>query len=108
VVLDAAVTPVFCSFSNSNARTGLHCPYQGMMRRVYLEAKTLELIALQFSQLVETEQPRYKYVNLKRDECDRIYQARDILINNLHNPPSLIALAQEVSLYCRFQLLDFW
>ncbi|AFY34377.1 AraC family transcriptional regulator [Calothrix sp. PCC 7507] len=77
----------------------MHCPYQGMMRRVYLEAKTLELIALQFSQLVETEQPtRYQYVSLKRDECDRIYQAREILINNLHNPPSLITLAQQVGL----------
>lgn len=85
------------SAMNLAVRQIMHCPYQGMMRRVYLEAKTLELIALQFNQLVETDQPT-EYANLKRDECDRIYQARDILINNLHNPPYLIALAQQVGL----------
>ncbi|MEH2047298.1 helix-turn-helix transcriptional regulator [Nostoc sp.] len=76
----------------------IHCPYQGMMRRVYLEAKTLELIALQFSQIVESNKPKHQSINLKRDECDRIYQAREILINNLCNPPSLIELARQVRL----------
>ncbi|WP_104908318.1 helix-turn-helix transcriptional regulator [Nostoc sp. 'Lobaria pulmonaria (5183) cyanobiont'] len=76
----------------------MHCPYQGMMRRVYLEAKTLELIALQFSQMVETDKPSDHWISLKRDECDRIYQASEILINNLHNPPSLIDLARQVGL----------
>ena len=76
----------------------IHCPHQGMMRRVYLEAKTLELIALQFSQLVETDKPEDRYITLKRDEGDRIYQAKEILIHNLHNPLSLIDLARQVGL----------
>ncbi|MEH2169748.1 MAG: AraC family transcriptional regulator [Nostoc sp.] len=76
----------------------LHCPFQGIMRRTYLEAKTLELITLQFAQLFNDGTPSYQLVNLKRNDVERIYQARDILIKDITNPPSLIELARQVEL----------
>ncbi|QYO62335.1 helix-turn-helix transcriptional regulator [Leptolyngbya sp. 7M] len=76
----------------------LDCPYQGLMKRLYLEGKALELITLRFCQLQETSQRSTKTPALKSDDIDRIYQARAILIENLENPPSLLGLARQVGL----------
>ncbi|MGG6270071.1 helix-turn-helix transcriptional regulator [Leptolyngbya sp. AN03gr2] len=75
----------------------LHCPYQGATQRVYLEGKVLELLALQIHQFAE-RRPHRTPRRLRSDEVERIYQARDILIQQLHNPPSLLALARQVGL----------
>ncbi len=45
----------------------------------------------------ETKQNNYIH-SLKPDDVDRIYQARDILLQCLDNPPSLIELARQVGL----------
>ncbi|WP_414550064.1 helix-turn-helix transcriptional regulator [Anabaena sp. CCY 0017] len=76
----------------------LNCPVQGMMRRTYIEAKTLELITLQFAQMLQDCTPQRQLINFKGDDYERIYQARDILIKSISNPPSLINLARQVGL----------
>ena len=76
----------------------LNCPFQGILRRTYLEAKTLELITLQFAQLFHDGTPSSQSINFKSDDFERIYQARNILIKNMTNPPSLIDLARQVRL----------
>jgi AraC family transcriptional regulator, transcriptional activator of the genes for pyochelin and ferripyochelin receptors len=73
----------------------LHCPHHGVTRKIYLEAKAIELIALRLETInavLEPVQP------LKPDEVDRIYWARDILIEHLCDPPSLLGLARQVGL----------
>jgi AraC-like DNA-binding protein len=75
----------------------LHCPYQGSIKRLYLESKTLELIALQLTQLTQGN-AKGNARKLKPSDIERIYQARDILMGNLDNPPSLLALAHQVGL----------
>ena len=72
-------------------------PYQGMLQRMYLESKTLELLVLQLSQLLETD--KQKTIDLKRSEIDKIYQAKEILINNIAEPPNLIDLAQQLEIH---------
>ena len=74
----------------------LRCPFQGIMRRVYLEAKVLELIALQLDQLATAE--RSTPNRLAANDIDRIYQAREILIRKMAHPPSLSELARLVQL----------
>ena len=74
-------------------------PYQGMLQQMYLESKTLELLVLQLSQLLETETSQQKAIALKQSEIDKIYQAREILINNIAEPPTLIDLAQQVEIH---------
>ncbi|MEM1242508.1 MAG: AraC family transcriptional regulator [Cyanobacteria bacterium P01_H01_bin.26] len=71
------------------------CPFQGITRQVYLEAKVLELIALQLNQLIADDHSA-KY--LANSDVDRIYQAREILIRNMTHPPSLPELARRVQL----------
>ena len=69
-------------------------PYQGLARHLYLESKTLELIALHLDQVLGGSSQRATPVK----DMDRIHAARDILIQNAIAPPSLTELAQQVGL----------
>ena len=74
----------------------LQWPYQGVTRQFYLEAKVLELIALHLDQMLT--KPLNQGNPLIARDIDRIYQARDILIQNMTSPPSLPELAKQVQL----------
>lgn len=76
----------------------LHCPYQGAVKRVYLHSKVMELMALLLEQEAEVKTGEAKVFSLKRDDIERIHYAREILLQNLDNPPSLINLALQVGL----------
>lgn len=76
----------------------LCCPYQGFIRQLYLESKALELIALYFAQLTDPDPAPSSPFHFKQADIDCIYQAKDILLRNLDNPPSLARLAQQVGL----------
>jgi hypothetical protein len=60
------------------------------MKRMYLEAKALELMAFQFTQFQEQHSLQDSQPKLKKcdrampfHDRDRLYQAKEILINNL-------------------------
>lgn len=74
----------------------LESPYSGTTQRMYLEAKALELMAMQFHQL--TEQPDPTRPSLRLADRERLHQARDILRQQFEQPPSLQALAQQVGI----------
>jgi AraC family transcriptional regulator, transcriptional activator of the genes for pyochelin and ferripyochelin receptors len=80
----------------------LNCPYQGVAKQLYLESKTLELITLQFTELSDAEQKRDQRHDrsacLSAEEVERIYRAKEILLQQLSNPPSLLALSRQVGL----------
>ncbi len=76
----------------------INCPFQGMTKYIYLEAKCLELIALKLEQLRQNRQDITKSDVLKKDDIERIHAAKVILIKNINNPPSLIELARQVGL----------
>ncbi|MBW4619672.1 MAG: AraC family transcriptional regulator [Cyanosarcina radialis HA8281-LM2] len=76
----------------------VRCPYGGMMKRMYLECKALELATLILEQEREVQHGPRSLTRLKSDEIDRIHQARAILLRNLEQPPSLIALARQAGL----------
>lgn len=76
----------------------INCPFQGITKSIYLEAKCLELIALKLEQLRQKSQDTTKSDVLKKDDIERIHAAKVILIKNIHNPPSLIELARQVGL----------
>lgn len=79
----------------------LHCPFQGITKRMYLESKVWELLTLLVEQelkLRESQRNSKHTRLLKPDDIDRIYQARAILLQRLDNPPSLIELARQVGL----------
>lgn len=76
----------------------INCPFTGLTKKIYLESKCLEIIALKLEQLAAGENNSTKATALKRDDIDRIHYAKEILAQNLDNPPSLIELARQVGL----------
>lgn len=102
--------PYFCVSTTTPAmQVALHqilnCPYQGTTRRIYLESKALELIALRLDEAIcqttdysASDNRSGKNHVLKPSEIERIYHAQDILTQNLSNPPSIINLARQVAL----------
>ncbi|MEO0828434.1 MAG: AraC family transcriptional regulator [Cyanobacteria bacterium J06639_16] len=86
----AAVQPIL--------RQLLDCPYHGATKRMYLEAKALELLALQFYQLTEGRRSFSMSPNLRPADIEQLQLARDILQKTFDQPPSLMALARQVGL----------
>lgn len=76
----------------------LHCPYQGCIKRMYLESKVWELIALQLDIVLQPQLTSDRSWELHTDDIDRIHHAREILAQHLDNPPSLKTLARQVGL----------
>lgn len=74
------------------------CPYQGFTKRLFLESKVWELMALILEQELEYQQKKPLGAKLKPDEVDRLHQARTILLQNLDHPPSLMQLARQIGL----------
>ncbi|MBP5971875.1 helix-turn-helix domain-containing protein [Brasilonema sp. CT11] len=72
----------------------IHCPYQGLTRKMYLESKVLELVSLKLADQVAA--PTEKLLRLQ--EIDSIHHAREVLLRNISNPPSLIDLAKQVGI----------
>ncbi|MCU0532929.1 MAG: AraC family transcriptional regulator [Hydrococcus sp. Prado102] len=76
----------------------LQCPYQGLMRQMYLESRAVDLITLHLQQFQDNS--FYQKNSFAKDlsDVERIHQAKEILLSNLENPPSLVELARQVGL----------
>jgi AraC-like DNA-binding protein len=100
----------------------INCPYQGTAKRMYLQGKVIELMALQLAPfLADNERTnestlgrhfrgdgtRYAEASpsvsqipprLKKDTIAKIYHAKEILQVRLEHPPLLSELAQQVGI----------
>ncbi|MEM7061669.1 MAG: AraC family transcriptional regulator [Cyanobacteria bacterium P01_B01_bin.77] len=76
----------------------LHCPYQGIVKRAYLESKVIELTALALDHESVIQQGETKRNSLKPEQIERIYYAKEILLRDLDNPPTIAELARQVRL----------
>lgn len=88
------------SITTPYVNTAIHqimdCPYHSSLKRLYIESKALELISYSLGQLIPSPGTMKEASNLLTDDKERIWQARNILISNLGNPPSLVELARRV------------
>lgn len=74
----------------------IDCPFTSITKRLYLQGKVFELMALQLeSAIAQTNVPTKP---VKPDLASRIHQAAAILRSNLETPPSQTDLAQQVGL----------
>ena len=76
----------------------LNCPYQGLTKRLFLESKAMELIALQLEQSVFGNNGARMLQALRPADIERIHEAKDIIVRNVKQPPSLMGLARQVGL----------
>jgi AraC-like DNA-binding protein len=74
----------------------ISCPYRASLKRLFLEGKVLELISYSMAQLASSADPLQKKAGLQPDDMERVLEARNILVRNLENPPSLSELARRV------------
>jgi len=76
----------------------LNCPYHGQIKRIYLESKSMELIAHQLALLVSKEIRLKSRPALNSNDIEKIHYARDILVASAENPLSLLELAKQAGL----------
>lgn len=75
----------------------IDCPFIGTTKRLYLQSKVFELMALQFDGIADKTTTAPSGL-LKADTTTRIHYAAEILRSHLESPPSHIELAQRVGL----------
>lgn len=74
------------------------CPFHGELRNIYLQAKAMELLVLQCTQMEEKRFLKGKQLKLSPNDIAKIHNARDILVANIQDPPSLTQLARLVGI----------
>ncbi|MBD3885230.1 helix-turn-helix transcriptional regulator [Phormidium tenue FACHB-886] len=79
----------------------INCPYAGITKRIFLESKALELLTLQLHQWAaqhSTDKHATGSRVLHIDDVERLHCAKDILVRDIQNPPSLMDLARQVGI----------
>lgn len=74
----------------------LNCQHSGLLKRLFIESKSIELFMLQLAQY-ERETHRKKEV-MKAQDIEKIYYARTLIEQNISSPYTLVELAHEVGL----------
>ena len=78
----------------------IDCPFKGVAKRLYLQGKVLELIALQV-EAVNEQVTNLPIAALRPGTITRIHYAAEILRSHLEYPPGQTELAQQVGLGTR-------
>ncbi|MBW3469565.1 helix-turn-helix transcriptional regulator [Arthrospiribacter ruber] len=63
-------------------------------KRMFVEAKVIELLMLQLEQI--SEHHCDTFCSLKKADIEKMYKAKEVILNNLSTPCSLINIAQQV------------
>lgn len=83
----------------------LATPYQGALRRYYLESKLLECLVTQAAAMRDAQSHRSS--SLRQRDVERMHEARALLLSRLDDPPSLGTLARRVGTNRRKLSADF-
>jgi AraC-like DNA-binding protein len=82
-----------------------NCPYRGITKRMYLQAKALEIMSLQLapvldsSEIKENRSPQLEISpKLKSQTIAKLHHAREIIRSRLENPPTASELSQQLDL----------
>jgi len=71
----------------------LYCQYKGGLRKIFFLSKCIEILVLQAQMFDRAAERKYTYCKTVRDK-DQIVFAKDYLVKNIDNPPSLSGLAK--------------
>lgn len=76
----------------------LNCPYQGGLKRLYIEGKALELIAGSMAEFMPPEKKPKKKFTLRPADIERIHHAKTLIARDFVEPPRLQEIAHAVGL----------
>ncbi|MFQ4144620.1 AraC family transcriptional regulator [Chlorogloeopsis sp. ULAP02] len=88
--------PTLTPAMRSLAQQMWNVPYRGAVKRMYLQAKVFELVAIYLDLISADQQSIYDVPKLKPETITRIHHAKEILTTQLEHPPSLLELARQV------------
>lgn len=74
------------------------CQFNGGIKKLFLQSKALELLALQCEQYERAEQLRPEVLTLSPLDKEKLYYARDLLLQHMQDPPSLPELSRMAEL----------
>lgn len=72
----------------------LNCPFKNGARQLFMKSKALELLSFQIEDMSKTTKSAYDKVNLNANDIDLIYIAKDLLLENIDDAPTLPQLAK--------------
>jgi AraC-like DNA-binding protein len=74
------------------------CQFQGGIKKLFLQSKIFELLALQCEQYERSEWNGGGITTISATDREKIYYARDLLLSSLQQPPSLHDLSRKAGL----------
>lgn len=75
-----------------------NAPYDGLIKSIHAESRTLEILMLQLHQYKEDETVQAGQISLKPYDVEQLKTAYELLKNNILNPPNIPDLARQVGL----------
>lgn len=79
-------------------REMMACPYSDSMRKLYLESKAMELITIYLQTFLYERKPQTGTSGLSRSDVEKISRAKELLLERMETPPSLLELSRMVGL----------
>lgn len=82
-------------------RQMMQCPYTNALRSMYMESKAMELLSMYMEAFLFDKQPEATAKSsalLSKSDRSKVRVARDILLNRMAEPPSLLELSRLVGL----------
>lgn len=75
-----------------------NCPYRGITKRMYLQAKALEIMSLQLAPLFNLSPSPAISPQLKSQTIAKLHHAQELIRSRLDHPPSSTELSQQLDL----------
>lgn len=75
-----------------------NCHFTGGLKKLFLQSKSIELLALQCEQIETEARNRREVQKISRTDEERIYHARDLLLAHAQEPLSLMELARKAGI----------
>jgi AraC family transcriptional activator of pyochelin receptor len=76
----------------------IDCPNTGDLRRNFMQAKISVLLLLALEQIISRPAEKETSIHLKRYDLEKIHEAREYLLLNMENPPTLKELAHKMGI----------
>lgn len=74
----------------------LTCPYTGEIKKDFINGKVLDLFLLAMD--IVSKHPVWQQIVLKPFEIEQIHAAKDIIVNELDSPSTILQLAKRIGL----------
>ncbi len=76
----------------------IRCPYTGILKKAYYEAKIVELLTLHIDLVQKSISPAAPAIRLSKDDIGKLYHARELLVQRMDDPCTIIDLSRMVGM----------